>query len=422
MADKLKILAYCDAPTCATGFGTVSRNIFEGIQRSGKYDIDILGINYWGDPHEFPYRIWPTGTNNERDPYGRQKVFNMIPGMDFDILFFLQDTFIMNFIPKLLPQLKLNRAKPFKSIVYYPIDSIIKQEWVNNIKDIDYKVAYCQFGVDQTLETDPNIGDIRWIPHGVNTLEYYPIEDERMQNFKKQYFGKKADHFIITNLNRNQQRKDIPRLMLAYKKFKKLVPNSLLYLHMAMKDQGWNLPEVAKLMGFKDDEIVFPQNFGPNQGYPREVVNLLYNCSDVVVSTTLGEGFGLSWIEAMAARVPIIMPDNTAMAEFITKDMGYLANSGSDTSLHTVLPNDNEVVRLLTDLDDMVDKLLHVYNNKEEAKQKAANAYKWVTESMDWQKHIAPQWVDMFDEAADNIGKDSKVSFDENEMLDAEVF
>jgi len=117
--NKIKVLAYCDAPTCATGFGTVSRNIFEALYKTGRYDIDILGINYWGDPHNFPYRIWPTGTNSEKDPYGRQKVVNMAPQMDFDLLFFLQDTFIMNFLPTLVPHLKANRQKPFKYICYY---------------------------------------------------------------------------------------------------------------------------------------------------------------------------------------------------------------------------------------------------------------------------------------------------------------
>jgi glycosyltransferase involved in cell wall biosynthesis len=289
---RKRVLAYCDAPTCATGFGTVSRNVFEGIYKTGRYDIDVLGINYWGDPHEFPYRIWPTGTNSQKDPYGRQKVFEMIPQMDFDIIFFLQDTFIMNFIPKLLEGLKVNRKTPFKTIVYYPIDSIIKEEWAKNIAPVDTKVAYCQFGVDRTKEVlgDEYTKDLTWIPHGVNLSEYYPIDDERLQQFKKQYFGDQADKFIITNLNRNQQRKDIPRTIMAFKEFRKIVPDSVLYLHMAMQDQGWNLPEVAKLMGFTSRDIVFPQNFGPNQGYPREIVNMLYNCSDVIVSTTLGEG------------------------------------------------------------------------------------------------------------------------------------
>lgn len=87
---KVKVLAYCDSPTCATGFATVSRNIMEGLYRTGRYEIDICGINYWGDPHGFPYRIWPTGTNELKDPYGRKKSANMMVGMDYDILFLLQ--------------------------------------------------------------------------------------------------------------------------------------------------------------------------------------------------------------------------------------------------------------------------------------------------------------------------------------------
>ena len=407
---KIKVLAYCDSPTCATGFGTVSRNIFEGLQKAGKYDIDILGINYWGDPHNFPYRIWPTGTNKESDPYGRQKTVNMIPRMDFDILFFMQDSFILNFLPALMPHLK-QRPKPFTSICYYPVDSIIKEKWANNINHIDTLVAYCEFGKQETLKVLPDRTDIQIIPHGVNTREYFPVAKDEIMKFRNQYFGPKADHFIVTNLNRNQPRKDIPRTIMAFKKFKEIVPNSLLYLHMAVNDQGWNLGEVCKNMGFDTaQDVIFPQNFGPNQGYPREVVNLIYNASDVVTSTTLGEGFGLAWIEAMAARVPIVMPNNTAMSEFITEDKGYLVNSGSNSSLYTVIGHDNEVLRYLTDVDDLVDKWLHVYNNREEAKQKAENAYKWVTKEMDWQKGIVPRWMRLFDRVyMDLQKKDEKV-------------
>lgn len=406
---KIKVLAYCDAPTCATGFGTVSRNIFEGLYRTGRYEIDVLGINYWGDPHNFPYRIWPTGTNKEKDPYGRQKVVSMIPQMDFDVLFFLQDTFIMDFLPVLIPHLKTRREKPFKSIVYYPIDSILKEKWSKSISVIDFIVAYCEFGKQETLKVLHDHDDVRTISHGVNTKEYFPLPKPQIEAFRNQYFGKYADKFIITNLNRNQQRKDIPRTIMAFKKFREIVPDSILYLHMAMQDQGWNLKEICDNMGFDTSkDVIFPQNFGPNQGYPIEVVNALYNASDVVVSTTTGEGFGLSWIEAMAAKVPIIMPDNTAMVEFITEDRGYLVKSGANDSLYTILPHDNEILRPLVDVDDFVDKLVNIYNNREEAIQKAENAYKWIVEEMDWQKSIAKQWVELFDEAYKGIGKDQE--------------
>jgi len=397
--EKIKVLGYCDSPTAATGFGTVSRNVFEALQKTGRYQIDVLGINYWGDPHNFPYRIWPTGTNAQKDPYGRQKVSNMIPQMDFDILFLLQDSFIMEFIPKLMDHLRKHRAKPFKSIVYYPVDSIVKQLWANNIAPADYLVAYSEFGKNETLKRI-NRPDIEVIPHGVNTAEYHPLPEADVAAFKKQYFGQYADYFIITNVNRNQQRKDIPRTIIAFKEFRKIVPKSLLYLHMAMKDQGWDLAEVCKSYELDvTKDVVFPKNFGPNQGYPRQVLNLLYNCSDVVVSTTLGEGFGLAWMEAMGAKIPVIMPANTMLPEFITEDTGWLCKSGSTSSLWTTIQFDNEVPRPLADVDNLVEILVEIYNNPKEAKRRAENAYRWVNAKMDWQKSIASMWVKLFDKA-----------------------
>ena len=211
---------------------------------------------------------------------------------------------------------------------------------------------------------------------------------------------------------------------MAFKEFRKQVPDSVLYLHCAMKDQGWDLPEVCKQLGLDiHKDVIFPQNFGPNQGYPREVVNALYNASDVIVSTTLGEGFGLSWIEAMAAKVPVIMPRNTAMTEFITEDRGYLVDSGTNPSLYTVLPHDNEVTRPLVDVEDMVKQMVHVYNNRDEAKQKAENAYQWVVKEMDWQGAIANQWVKKFDSVVETINDEPVAPvIDDNNIIEAEEF
>jgi len=396
---KIRVLAYCDSPTCATGFATVSRNIFEALYKTGRYEIDILGINYWGDPHSFPYRIWPTAINQEKDPYGRKKVCNMIPRMEYDMLFFLQDTFILDFLPELMAYLKRNN-KNVPSICYYPIDGVPKEKWIKNVMEVDQMVAYSEFGKKQSVSVCKECGAnrIEVIPHGVNLNDFHILPKEDVVEFKKRYFSHLSDHFIITNLNRNQQRKDIPRTITAFVEFRKLVPKSVLYLHMAKVDQGWNLPEVCKAYGLSiSSDVLFPENFGPNQGYPIQIVNMLYNCSDCVVSTSLGEGFGLSWLESMATKKPVIMPNNTMFSEFITDDLGYLVRSGDTPSLKITFPHDNEVIRSLTDVDDLVAKMLDVYNNPKEAMRRAENAYKWVTTEMDWQGPIAKRWVDVFD-------------------------
>lgn len=284
---KIKVLAYCDAPVTATGFATVSRNIFEALYRTGRYEIDILGINYWGDPFSLPYRIWPVGTNPDHDPYGRKKVFNMIPRMDFDVLFFLQDTFILDFLPQLHEKLDAD-GKKRAEICYFPIDGKPKEQWLKNVNVVDYPVTYSEWGKKQIFDVYPEFNkDLMTVPHGANLKDFHILDKRDIESFKSQFFGENKDRFIFCNVNRNQQRKDIPRTIMAFKEFQKQVPNSILYLHMAKKDQGWDLIEVCNALELNTNkDVIFPENFGPNQGYPIEIVNMIYNCSDCIISTT----------------------------------------------------------------------------------------------------------------------------------------
>lgn len=421
--EKIKILAYCDAPTCATGFATVSRNILSGLYNTGRYDIDILGINYWGDPHNFPFNIWPTGVNGERDPYGRKKVFSMIQQMDYDILFFLQDSFILDFLPELHNKLK-SINKKFRSICYYPVDGTPKESWIHNVNACDYLVAYSEFGKDQSMKILPTVKEPEVVGHGVNFNDYFVMSNSDKEKFRTRFFGSVANKFIFTNLNRNQQRKDIPRTIAGFAEFHKQIPDSVLYLHMAKQDQGWDLPEIVKSYGLSTSkDVIFPENFGPNQGYPRHVVNMIYNASDCILSTTLGEGWGLSWSEAMATKTPVIMPANTAMIENITEDRGWLVKSGTNPSLFTVVPRDNEVVRPLVDVEDLVRAMKEVYYNQTEVKKRVENAYAWVHTQLGWETSIIPKWIKIFNKAYDELKKDIQpVEKYDNEVILAESF
>lgn len=409
MSSKIKVLFYGDAPTVATGFGTVTRNILTGLHATGKYDIQVLGVNYWGDPHPYPFPIWPVGVGSN-DPYGRQRAFDMMAkNLDFDVLFFFQDAFILQSLVATGLD-KLKQMKNFVSMSYFPVDGVPKKGWIECMAKIDVPVTYTEFAKTEAILAHPTIADkLKVIPHGANTKDFFPLPQEAAASFRRDYFTKHADKFIVTNVNRNQQRKDIPRTLLAFKEFKRRRPNSVLYLHMATKDQGWDLSEVVKGVGMvMGEDVLMPgNNFGPNQGYPIEVVNQIYNASDVVISTTVGEGWGLSTVEAMACRTPIIFPRNTALTEIIgaSEERGYLVASGETPNDFCVLPNDNEVLRPLTSVTGLAEKLLHVYDNREEAQSKADTAYSWVTSNMVWSNHIVPQWDALIMETVANWAK-----------------
>ncbi len=429
---KIKITFYGDSPTCATGFGQVSRNILPALHASGKYEIDILGVNYWGDPHGYEgmFKIWPMAINGTKDPYGRARMLQhlMDPKYEFDILFFLQDTFIVDQIPQvgnlsgMLNALRKS-GKNFQTVFYYPVDGIPKLSWIEAVAAVDLPVTYSQFGFNQSVNLVPDIKErLQIMPHGVNPKVFFPAPPEEVANFRKNFFGNLADKFIITNVNRNQQRKAIPDTIKAFIEFRKQRPDSVLYLHMAPTDQGWNLPEVIKAFGLDmHKDVILPKNFTPAVGFPLNILNMIYNASDCIVSTTVGEGWGLAWTEAMATKTPVVYPNNTCLGEYITEETGYPYTSGQDADHTAILPHDNEVPRPTAHIADMVSKMIELHDNKEEAARRAENAYRLVSENLFWDKHINPRWVNLLDNLVASQNKGQTVSDNPRPVIKGDV-
>jgi hypothetical protein len=167
--------------------------------------------------------------------------------------------------------------------------------------------------------------------------------------------------------------------------------------------------------------LIFPIKSIDVEDYTGRLVDIqVANTNDFVAENVIVHN---SWLESMSTKTPIIMPNNTMMSEFITEDTGWLCKSGGDPSLYTVIPNDNEVVRPLVDVNDLVKQMLAVYNNRDEAKRRAENAYTWIQTKMDWQSCIVPQWVKIFDESyADLKSGENKVIEQGENVIEAETF
>lgn len=413
MSDKLKVLVLADYG-CGTGFGQVASNIMQRIAATGRYDITVIGINY--DPAEdidvarWPGRIIPAVTVSDvmnpmgADVYGRQKVLNELGKGIYDIFFSIQDTFILQTI---IPQIEETREalqKKFATVFYYPIDAQPKPEWITDcVSHIDFPVAYTEYAKAETLKVDAGLRNIDVIYHGTNLTDFHHIDDPiEVATFRKQYFAGHADgRFLLTNINRNQPRKDVTRSFMILKELKRRGRDVLLYLHMAHNDAGGNLLVLAEEFGFelnKDFILPSPKLFTVNQGLPLSMVNLLYNASDAVLSTTLGEGWGLSITEAMATKTPVIAPDNTSLHEMMADNRGILVPSGNTPSHWVMLgAQDNERVRPLMDVEKAADAIERVMDGQ---LPDLDAAYDWATANS-WD-NLCTQWVSVFDKAADH--------------------
>jgi len=475
-AKKIKVLALCDSPTAATGFAQVSRNVLKGLADTGKYDIDVIGINYHGDFYDrskHPYNIYPAMPQGYIDMYGRGRVLNALNGVEnkfglvgpWDIVFTIQDPFVIEGLGVEYPfaeQLKVDielwkRQLPtnywFKWIGYFPVDSDIKENWVDRaIALASYPVAYCEWGKKMILMHDkdsfyttfnlslsknaetkkarlvtPSLRErISVIPHGVDVNVFRPLPDEERIKFRKEYFGNhiKDSTYLITNVSRNQPRKDITRTLAVFSIFKNIVPDSFLYLHCKDQDAGGSVHEMARNFGLSPNkDYTVPEDFNSGVGYPVEVVNKIYNASDLCITTTLGEGWGFITTEAMATKTPIIAPNITSIIDiFNSEDFDYSekfleesdklrgipVKAGSTTSEWVCMGiEDNERIRPLTNVDDMVQKMLWAYKNPRKVQPIVERAYEWV-KTLSWE-NIVNEWDKLFVKAYEELESERRM-------------
>jgi glycosyltransferase involved in cell wall biosynthesis len=219
--------------------------------------------------------------------------------------------------------------------------------------------------------------------------------------FREKFFTDHKDSFIILNVNRNQPRKELYRTFAGFSAFHKKYPNTFLFMLCQMNDVGGNIYEIAEHYGLKwDVDWACPAEgtYGANQGYPVATVNAIYGAVDLVVSTTVGEGWGLSFSEGAACKRPLLFPKNTSLIEMVgeNEERGYFIKSGTSPNLWTCMgAGDNNILRPQVDVLDMADRLEYIYLHQDEAKAKAEKTY---DEIWTW-KEVGKRWIEVFGKA-----------------------
>jgi glycosyltransferase involved in cell wall biosynthesis len=405
-----------------TGFSTVSTNIKAELKKHFGDDLklDVVAINYFGEPHEesdgsYVISAIKSQPQSNKDDFGRLGFMKILKeSNEYDGVFIMQDLGVVLPIVPILKSIKegkkLDNKKNFKSIFYFPIDCKLIDKLVEGLEFFDCIITYTEYGRKEILRLRPELrGKVKVVPHGNNPKDFYPMSKEDRLAFRKEYFGDNANNFIITNVNRNQPRKDIPSTIFAFMEAKSrweeegLTNEPFLNLHMNPKDpMGWDIrgillqTDLVENVDYKllDLDVA-------NKGASVDVLNKIYNASDLYVSTTLGEGWGLTLSEAMATKTPIICPLSTSFIE--------MTNNGKrafvvDNLIPICNPSDN-VIRQQCDIYEVADKIIYVAKGLmgmwgsefDSALNKMLDdAHSW-TKSLDW-KSVSKSWIDYFKE------------------------
>ena len=410
---KIKKVLYLGDYVARTGFGTVSKNIIKEVKKhyGQNLQLDIVAINYFGEPYyedENTYIVSGRKQDVQDDPYARYFFLKMLQDSnEYDGIFICQDLgAIVPFI-EVMEHIKRekreNNKKGFKSIFYFPIDCHIVPILLRKLEFFDILVTYTDFAKKEIQKFRPEL-KVKVLPHGNNSKDFYPLEQDVIKEFRADFFQENKDKFIITNVNRNQPRKDIPNTIFGFIEAKKIwdkeLPEPFLYLQMHPNDpMGWDIRGImlqTDLVEGKDYKLL-PNQF-EDQGMPIEMLNYVYNASDVTLSTTLGEGWGLGFSESAACKVPIIAPYTTSFMEM----SNYGRNAYMLEIINPICNHVDNIIREQTDMYEVADTLLEVakakYGNdiseNEKLNTKIENSYKWV-KKLEW-ADICKQWIEYF--------------------------
>jgi len=329
----MKIITISDFPGFRTGYGRVIRMINRGLIDAGHTVIGVAQglqttVCVYDDYSVYDYRELQTLIN----------IFNP------DIVFLLGDLYRYQNIQMI--------NKNFRLVGYIPVDGeYIPYNYRNLINKMDKAIAFTEFGKNEILKyTQPQ--EIVVVPHGVD-LNAFTILPHK--NVLKKAHNLPEDSFVVGFVGRNQQRKNIPALMEAFKKFSEGKDNTYLYLHTPTVEVGWNILELSVYYELKG-KVLTTAGYTPNTGLDDEGMNIIYNLFDVFVLPSMGEGFGLPILEAQACGVYTLATDWSACRDLLPPEQRIRIGA------KFTIPHWN-VVHALIDVDDLAEKIDKAYRN-----------------------------------------------------------
>ena len=414
-----RILMMSDSILMNTGYATVTKELANGLSRSKDFDPFMLAYNHPGqtlragttliDGEVINFPIIGSGAR----AYCEDTMEYNIKSLNCDIFWITTDTFFM------WPWFMSKNFTPAKSVFWFPSDGgggLPRQKEGNDcislLQKVDLPVAYSKFAQKQVK--DKYGMDVPYIPLGVNTNRFYPLDKNRRTMLKENAIvydcnnnpikGVLKNKFVIGSVFRNQPRKHVCRFIATAKRLLKYhgIEDFVFLLHTDPEDvaQASHLPTIAKEEGVAHK--IFFTGMKYYKGFPSNKMNDVYNLFDVFYLTTSGEGWGMCNVEAMSAGIPCVITDYTTTQEQLVENgvCGLPVKlSGVNEEEETEYNTNGEIVgswtvkRAIIDTHDGAKKLIKLKNNPElrerygkVGREKAVRLYSWDVVLEQWKK------------------------------------
>ena len=163
---------------------------------------------------------------------------------------------------------------------------------------------------------------IKIVTPGIDLQKYsYKYSESELENIRKKYNLPKN---YILYLGTIEPRKNIERIVKAFKKYKKEINDDLKLVIVGRK--GWKYDNIMKLIEAMGTDIIITGYIDEEDKVP------IYKLAQIFVFPSLYEGFGMPILEAMASKTPVITSNISSMPE-VAGNAGMLVDPFNENEI-----------------------------------------------------------------------------------------
>lgn len=378
---KLKVVWQSNAEWSPSGYSSQTVDLKRKFLESGWDGSNFSFINMFGQTG---------GVFKDKDGITNYPSMDHITGSDAmlhhgkhfkaDIILALQDVWTLN--PVDLQQ--INNFIPWVPVDFEPAPKAILQ----NLRFANRIISMSKFGEKQLQDAGYSS---TYIPHHVDTKIFFPMNKEK----RKMDVKIDPKMFIFGMISANKDllpRKSFGHVLLAFKRFHQVHPDSLLYIHTNPEfPGGYPLKQHIDFLGL-NEAVGFPDKYKLNFDTPKSEMNMIYGSMDCLLSPSSTEGFCIPVIEAQATGTPVIVNDYTSMPELIVDGVtGYKTNVSKDCQHFMPIGG----YMKFPEIDSLYEKMELVY--KANRPEMGVRGRKWIEENYSLDKVWSDKWLPYLD-------------------------
>ena len=317
-----------------SGYTIVTDTLLKGI--TGKYEIYLLVINTTCDRKGI---LDIVNLNRLQIPcdriYNVQKIYGDITNENMDILTGV--TILPDLLDKINPDIVLSindlqilcrQMKGIRrsrwegiTVAYIPVDAEnYRTGFFEKLSDFNHVITMNKRS-KKVMINSGFYNHVYVLEHPISTTFYETIG----RNMRDVYFGGriKADDIIIMNSNCNSIRKRLDITLEGFYKYMTTYKtNKKVFLVLKTSKNGfYNFDKLIQNYNMTYNIELNSQIIIVNNKFSYEELNNFYNCADMYISTTSGEGWGLTAFEFLSMNTWTLVPDNISYTDYFDNSL-----------------------------------------------------------------------------------------------------